>query len=110
MSELGDVIVGLMDVGCKVVLAAVADDVIVVSDGWLLVIIVVSNFNVVLSLLVRAGLPIKFAGVIGSEMEEAVDVELTVDNSEGLEVDEGLMVLSDVIGGPKGIVVWSKKV
>ena len=41
-------------------------------------------------------------------MEEAV--ELTVDNSEGFEVDEGLMVLSDVIGGPKGIVVWSKKV
>ena len=33
MSELRDVIVGLMDVGCKVVLAAVADDVIVVSDG-----------------------------------------------------------------------------
>ena len=103
MSELGDVIVGLMDVGCKVVLAAVADDVIVVSDGWLLMIFVVINSNVVLSLLVRAGLPIKFAGVIGFEMEEAV--ELTVDNSEGLEVDEGLMVLSDVIGGPKGIVV-----
>ena len=36
-------------------------------------------------------------------MEEAV--ELTVDNSEGFEVDGGLMVLSDVIGGPKGIVV-----
>ena len=103
MSELGDVIVGLMDVGCKVVLAAVADDVIVVSDGWLLMIFVVINSNVVLSLLVRAGLTIKFAGVIGSEMEEAV--ELTVDNSEGFEVDEGLMVLSDVIGGPKGIVV-----
>ena len=103
MSELRDVIIGLTDLGCKVVSAAVADDVIVVSDGWLLVIIVVSNFNVVLSLLVRAGLPIKFAGVIGFEMEEAV--ELTVDNSEGLEVDEGLMVLSDVIGGPKGIVV-----
>ena len=103
MSELGDVIVGLMDVGCKVVLAAVADDVIVVSDGWLLMIFVVINSNVVLSLLVRAGLPIKFAGVIGFEMEEAV--ELTVDNSEGLEVDEGLMVFSDVIGGPKGIVV-----
>ena len=85
-----------------------SDDVIVVSDGWLLMIIVVLNFNVVLSLLVRAGLPIKFAGVIGSEMGEAV--ELTVDNSEGFEVDEGLMVLSDVIGGPKGIVVWSKKV
>ena len=103
MSELRDVIVGLMDVGCKVVSAAVADDVMVVSNGWLLMIIVVLNFNVVLSLLVRAGLPIKFAGVIGSEMEEAV--ELTVDNSEGLEVDEGLMVLSNVIGGPKGIVV-----
>ena len=66
-------------------------------------IIVVLNFNVVLSLLVRAGLPIKFAGVIGFEMEEAA--ELTVDNSDGLEVDEGLMVLSDVIGGPKVIVV-----
>ena len=103
MSELRDVIVGLMDVGCKVVLAAVADDVIVVSDGWLLMIFVVINSNVVLSLLVRAGLPIKFAGVIGSEMGEAV--ELTVDNSEGFEFDEGLMVLSDVIGGPKGIVV-----
>ena len=103
MSELRDVIIGLTDLGCKVVSAAVADDVIVVSDGWLLVIIVVSNFNVVLSLLVRAGLTIKFAGVIGSEMGEAV--ELTVDNSEGLEVDEGLMVLSDVIGGPKVIVV-----
>ena len=103
MSELRDVIVGLMDVGCKVVSAAVADDVIVVSDGWLLMIFVVINSNVVLSLLVRAGLPIQFAGVIGSEMEEAV--ELTVDNSEGFEVDEGLMVLSDVIGGPKGIVV-----
>ena len=35
-------------------------------------------------------------------MEEAV--ELNVDNSEGLEVDGGLMVLSDVIGVP-GIVV-----
>ena len=103
MSELRDVIVGLMDAGCTVVSAAVADDVIVVSDGWLLMIFVVINSNVVLSLLVRAGLPIKFAGVIGSEMEEAV--ELTVDNSEGFEVDEGLMVLSDVIGGPKGIVV-----
>ena len=103
MSELRDVIVGLMDVGCKVVSAAVADDVIVVSDGWLLMIFVVINSNVVLSLLVRAGLPIKFAGVIGSEMEEAV--ELTVDNSEGFEVDEGLMFFSDVIGGPKGIVV-----
>ena len=102
MSELRDVIVGLMDVGCRVVSAAVADDVMVVSDGWLLMIIVVLNFNVVLSLLVRAGLPIKFAGVIGSEMEKAV--ELSVDNSEGLEVEEGLMVLSDVIGVP-GIVV-----
>ena len=49
MSELRDVIFGLMDVGCKVVSAAVADDVIVVSDGWLLMIIVVLNFNVVLS-------------------------------------------------------------
>ena len=103
MSELRDVIVGLMDVRCKVVSAAVADDVIVVSDGWLLMIFVVINSNVVLSLLVRAGLPIKFAGVNGSETEEAV--ELTVDNSEGFEVDEGLMVFSDVIGGPKGIVV-----
>ena len=102
MSELRDVIVGLMDVGCKVVSAAVTDDVIVVSDGWLLMVIVVLNFNVVLSLLVRARLPIKFTGVIGSEMEEAV--ELNVDNSEGLEVDGGLMVLSDVIGVP-GIVV-----
>ena len=102
MSELSDVIVGLMDVGCKVVSAAVTDDVIVVSDGWLLMVIVVLNFNVVLSLLVRARLPIKFTGVIGSEMEEAV--ELNVDNSEGLEVDGGLMVLSDVIGVP-GIVV-----
>ena len=45
MSELRDVIVGLMDVGCKVV----ADDVMVVSNGWLLMIIVVLNFNVVLS-------------------------------------------------------------
>ena len=98
MYELRVANVGLMDVGCKV-----ADDVIVMSDGWLLMIIVVLSFNVVLSLLVRAGLPIKFAGVIGSEMEEAV--ELTVDNSEGFEVDEGLMVFSDVIGGPKGIVV-----
>ena len=35
-------------------------------------------------------------------MEKAA--ELSVDNSEGLEVDEGLMVFSDVIGGPKGIV------
>ena len=103
MSELRDVIVGLMDVGCKVVSAAVADDVIVVSDGWLLMIFVVINSNVVLSLLVRAGLTIKFAGVIGSEMGEAV--ELTVDNSEGFEFDEGLMVLSNVIGGPKVIVV-----
>ena len=102
MSELRDVIVGLMDVGCKVVSAAVTDDVIVVSDGWLLMVIVVLNFNVVLSLLVRARLPIKFTGVIGSEMEEAV--ELNVDNSEGLEVDGGLMVLSDIIGVP-GIVV-----
>ena len=49
MSELRDVIVGLMDAGCTVVSAAVADDVIVVSDGWLLMIIVVINFNVVLS-------------------------------------------------------------
>ena len=103
MSELRDVIVGLMDVGCRVVSAAVADDVMVVSDGWLLMIIVVIDFNVVLSLLVKAGLPIKFAGVIGSKMVEAI--ELTVDNSEGFEFDEGLMVLSDVIGGPKGIVV-----
>ena len=102
MSELRDVIFGLMDVGCKVVSAAVADDVIVVADGWLLMIFVVINSNVVLSLLVRAGLPIKFAGVIGSEMEEAV--ELTADNSEGFEVDGGLMVLPDVIGVP-GIVV-----
>ena len=103
MSKLGDVIVGLMDDRCKIVSVAVADDVIVMSDGWLLMIIVVLNFNVVLSLLVRAGLPIKFAGVIGSEMGEAV--ELTVDNSEGFEFDEGLMVLSNVIGGPKVIVV-----
>ena len=66
-------------------------------------IIVVLNFNVVLSLLVGAELTIKFAGVIGFEMEEAA--ELTVDNSEGFEVDEGLVVFSDVIGGPKGIVV-----
>ena len=102
MSELRDVIFGLMDVGCKVVSAAVTDGVIVVSDGWLLMIFVVINSNVVLSLLVRAGLPIKFAGVIGSEMEEAV--ELTVDNSEGFEIDGGLMALSDVIGVP-GIVV-----
>ena len=41
-------------------------------------------------------------------MEKAA--ELSVDNSEGLEVDEGLMVLSDVIGGPKGIVVCSNEV
>ena len=37
-------------------------------------------------------------------------IELTVDNSEGFEFDEGLMVLSDVIGGPKGIVVCSNEV
>ena len=49
MSELRDVIVGLMDVGCKVVSAADTDDVIVVSDGWLLMVIVVLNFNDVLS-------------------------------------------------------------
>ena len=36
-------------------------------------------------------------------MEKAA--ELSVDNSEGLEVDEGLMVLADVIAVPKGIVV-----